>query len=142
MGKKQLKYETFEHIADIGVRGYGKTLEESFSNCAKALFSILFENFDEFNPEKSLEFQLESVSLEGLLVKWLNQLIAISQIENMVFSDFKLKIDGYNLFCEARGNLFQKDKYRMGTEVKGATFCEARVEQKEDYFISQCVVDV
>ena len=32
-----IKFETFEHGADIGIRGYGKTLCEAFSNILKAL---------------------------------------------------------------------------------------------------------
>ena len=33
-------YEFFEHTADIGVRAYGRTLEELFINAASALYEI------------------------------------------------------------------------------------------------------
>ena len=29
-------YETFEHQADIGIRGFGATMEEAFANAATA----------------------------------------------------------------------------------------------------------
>jgi SHS2 domain-containing protein len=135
-------YETFEHIADIGVRGYGKTMEESFCNCAKAFFSIMFENFDEFEPENTIELEVESVSYEGLLVKWLNKLLAVSEIEGMVFSEFEITIHGFGIKSRAKGVFSNKHSFISGTGIKGATFCEAKVIKTDDKFISQCVVDV
>lgn len=135
-------YETFEHIADIGIRGCGETMEDSFAYCAKALFSILFENFNAFEATNTIEIETESVSYEGLLVKWLNKLLSVSQIENMVFSEFDVKIEGFKLYSTVRGISFDNHRFIIGSEVKGATFCEAKVIQTDNKFISQCVVDV
>ncbi len=44
-------YEQFEHKADVGVRGYGKTIEEAFENGAKAMFSIMV-NIAKIEPKK------------------------------------------------------------------------------------------
>ncbi|PMP96756.1 MAG: archease, partial [Thermodesulfobacterium geofontis] len=41
-----MKFEAFEHGADIGIRGYGKTLSEAFSNILKALVTLLVEKID------------------------------------------------------------------------------------------------
>jgi SHS2 domain-containing protein len=135
-------YETFEHIVDIGIRGYGKTLEESFCCCAKALFSVLFENFDSIKPEREIVLDIESVSIEGLLIKWLNKLISVSDIENIVFSDCEIKIDDFHLHSTMKGAILEKHKFVKGTEVKGATFCEAKVIKNDKQFIAQCVIDV
>jgi len=135
-------YETFEHIADIGIRGYGETLEESFCNCAKALFSVLFDNFNSFETEKELYLDIESVSEEGLLVKWLNKIISVSDIENIVFSDCYIKIIDFRLHSVIKGSYLKKHEFIKGIEVKGATFCEAKVIKNDKMFISQCVLDV
>jgi len=34
-------YEFFEHTADVGIIARGNTLEEAFSNAAKAVFEVM-----------------------------------------------------------------------------------------------------
>ena len=34
-------YETFEHEADIGIRGFGATIPEAFEHAAQALYSVM-----------------------------------------------------------------------------------------------------
>ncbi|MFX0152775.1 MAG: archease, partial [Candidatus Hodarchaeota archaeon] len=41
-----LSYEYFEHQADIGIRGKGKTLSEAFEQAALAMFEIMVETED------------------------------------------------------------------------------------------------
>lgn len=136
------RYETFEHIADIGIRGYGLTIEDALRNCAKALFSIMYENFNEFSVDSTFKFEINSPTLEGILVKFLNRLITLSQLERVVFSEFELNLKGQTLEVKAYGTKLEVNKFIPGTEVKGATFCEAKVEKIDSYFLAQCVVDV
>ena len=35
------KFEFFEVTADVGIRSYGKTLEEAFENAALAMFEVI-----------------------------------------------------------------------------------------------------
>ena len=62
----------FEHGADVGIRGKGKSLSEAFENGAKSMFSLLVEDLDTITPEKSVIISCESYDLEGLFVAWLN----------------------------------------------------------------------
>ncbi len=36
-----MHYETFDHEADIGIRGFGATIAEAFENAAVALYSVM-----------------------------------------------------------------------------------------------------
>lgn len=135
-------FETFEHGADIGIRGKGKTLSEAFENAAKSMFSLLVLDLDTIRPQKSAIISCESFDLEGLLVNWLNSLLAESDIKRLVFSHFTVKIQDFRLTGIAKGEPFNFSKHQRGVEVKGATFTELSVKRVEDLWIAQCVVDV
>lgn len=137
-----IPYETFEHGADIGVRGYGRTLEEAFANGAKALFSLIVENFEEITPERDLPVEVEAELLDELFVLWLNRLLTLADLEGMVFREFRVKISGNRLEARALGEGLDPDKHRLGVEVKGATFTLARVAREGEFWVAQCVVDV
>ncbi len=136
------KFETFDHLADIGIRGWGKTLEEAFENAAIAMFSIIVENLDRVTPQKQIEISCESIDREGLFVAWLNELLAQAGIRNMVFSRFKCHIQNLALEGLAYGERFDPNKHRRGIEVKGATFTQLAVRKQNGLWLAQCVVDV
>ena len=135
-------FETFEHGADVGIRGKGKSVSEAFENGAKSMFSLLVEDLDTITPEKSVIISCESFDLEGLFVAWLNSLLAESDMQRLVFSDFKVKIQDLTLTGTAMGEPFDFSKHQRGVEVKGATFTELVVRQDGGWWIAQCIVDV
>jgi len=140
-----IPYETFEHGADIGVRGYGRTLEEAFANGARALFALMVENFAEIAPREEVPVAVSAEVLDELFVTWLNRLLTLSALEHRVFADFEVKIhreEGFRLEARARGEPLDPERHLLEVEVKGATFTLARVEREGDLWVAQCVVDV
>ncbi len=141
-------YETFEHGADIGIRGYGKTLEEAFSNALKALAELLVENaaVSSLTPKKSYSIELESELLDELFVIFINKVLTLFYLKKVLFLEFKGEINfekqGYVLKGKVRGVPYDAEKFGYGVEVKGATFTLAEVKKKGDMWIAQCVVDV
>ena len=137
-------WETFDHVADIGVRGVGRSLEEAFSNGAKALFSMMVEDLDLVRACEERRIEASSFDLVGLFVAWLNELIAISDLEGMVFSQFETRIfqGDSTLLSTAMGEPLDRKRHGVGVEVKGATFSEARVEKMNGLWVAQCIVDV
>lgn len=135
-------FETFDHIADIGIRGWGETIEEAFENAAIALFSIVVEDLDRVIPCKHIRIHCTSMDLEGLFVAWLNELLAQAGIRNMVFSRFKCHIKDLELEGLASGERFDPLRHQRGEEVKGATFTQLAVRKQDGLWLAQCVVDV
>ncbi|WP_028840567.1 archease [Thermodesulfobacterium hveragerdense] len=141
-------YETFEHGADIGIRGYGKTLEEAFSNLIKALFSLIGEevDFNKIAADQRVEIKVEADFLEELVVIFINKVLSLFALENVFFKEFKGKIWESDQRVRLEGTLlgekYSPEKFGYGVEVKGATFTLAKVERKGDLWIAQCVVDV
>lgn len=140
-------FETFEHGADIGIRGFGESPERALSNLLKALASVMVEN-DTFLEDKttiSYYIEVEADYSDELLVAFVNKIISLSYSENILFLEFDGEVV-LNNRCFIKGSLkgvlLDYDKYGYGVEVKGATFTMAKFEKENEYYIAQCVIDV
>jgi SHS2 domain-containing protein len=136
-----MEYETFEHEADIGVRGFGKTLGEAFENGAKAMFSVMLD-VKHVEAKEEVEVKCSAPDEETLFVEWLNELLTQASLREMAFSDFTIEFlkDGA-LDGKARGERLDQKKHKINVEVKGATYSMLRV-YKNDLYVAQCIVDV
>ena len=136
-----MTFELFEHTADIGVRGIGETVEESFEECAKAMTSIMVD-LETIELTKTIAVEISSNDLNSLLIDWLNEILAQMDVESMVFSGFKVKIKDNSLTAELKGEDLNQSKHNTKTEVKAATFHESFVKQEDNKWVAQCIVDV
>ncbi len=134
-------YETFEHEADVGIRGYGATLEEAFAHAAAAMYSVMV-NIESVKPKEKRTVTASAPDRELLLVEWLNALLALSDIERMIFSKFQVSIAGTSLIGSAWGEPLDRERHELNVEVKGATYHMLSVGQSEGTYTAQCVVDV
>ncbi len=134
-------YETFEHEADIGIRGFGQTIEEAFENAAIALYSVMV-NVATIAPIDMRVFAVTASDHELLFVEWLNALLSLSDIERMVFSRFEVDISGMTLTGRAWGEHLDQVRHQPHVEIKAATYHMLRVKKEQGRFVAQCVVDV
>jgi SHS2 domain-containing protein len=139
--ERGVNYETFEHEADIGVRGFGGNIEEVFANTALAMYSVMVR-IDAVRPLEKRLVTVSAPDIELLLVEWLNALLALSDIDRMVFSKFDVKIDGESLNGIAWGEKLDRMRHEPNVEVKGATYHLLRVMEENGRYVAQCVVDV
>jgi SHS2 domain-containing protein len=138
------EFEFLDHEADIGIRSWGKTIEEAFEHGAKALFSVMV-NVNTIEPQDSISVTVHADDLESLFVEWLNELIAQKDIEEMVFSEFSVHIDKKTdcvLHGTARGELLHQKKHEIKTEVKAATYFGMKSGKREGLHFFQCVLDI
>ncbi len=144
-----MPYEFFEHKADIGIRGTGRTLEEAFEEAAKAMFNVMFD-ISKVGKNLEIEIRCDAPNLEELFIEWLNALLAERDINDAVFAHFKVEKleqldDGrWVLEAKAYGERFDAEKHKPEVEVKAATYSQLRVyfNEEEQKWIAQCVLDV
>ena len=135
------RFETFEHEADIGIRGFGRTVEEACENAAVALYSVMV-NIERVDPKVRKTVTVSAPDHELLLIEWLNALLALSDVERMVFSKFEVRIEGAALFGTAWGEALDRVRHEPHVEVKGATYHLLSVKKQDSTYTAQCVVDV
>ena len=130
----------FEHDADIGIAGFGKTIEEAFVSAARALFSIQ-SDLSEIRPARKVHVAFSEEDIEYALVTWLNRLVFEAQSKKLVFSLFSLKRQGNLWEGEAEGEPWNEAMTR-GVEVKGATLTCLSVKNDGEKWEARCIVDV
>jgi len=134
-------FEHFDHVADIGVRGFGPTMADAFEQAALALTAVLVEPAT-VRPTTEVAIACSAPDAEILLVDWLNAVVYEMATRGLVFGAFDVHIDGGQLTAAARGEPVDAGRHAPAVEVKGATMTELSVHRDGHRWIAQCVVDV
>jgi SHS2 domain-containing protein len=134
------RFGYFDHEADIGIAGRGRSLEAAFEAAAEATFAIMAD-LARVRPERAIRVEFEEADPELALVTWLNRLLAEARGAGLVFGRFRLRREAGRWVGEARGQPWREDLER-GTEVKGATLTMLSVKQLDGGWEARCVVDV
>jgi SHS2 domain-containing protein len=135
-------WEHFHHLADIGIRGIDNTLEGAFECAAFALVQVICDP-KTVKPLELVEIQCDAPDREILLADWLNALIYEMDVRKMLFSKFRVQIDGNKLRAFAYGEKIDTERHSTAVEVKAATYMELKVAQdNKGHWLAQCVVDV
>ena len=140
-GNTMKNYEYFEATADIGLKAYGKNINEAFENASIAMFNIITDTSD-VNPEKEIEFEMTSEDNVSLLYDYLEELLFYHEVEFMLFSEFHVKIDeNLHLKAKIKGEEIDWDKHERKTEIKAITFHKMDVKIT-DHVELQAIVDL
>jgi len=134
-------YQKFDHGADIGIRGIGKTVEEAFAEAAKAMFDVMVD-IGNVQTKKEVKITTKAENKEELLIEFLNKLLSEADLKNMVFSEFKVLIEYNKLTAIAIGEKLNPKKHNIKTEVKAATYSMLKIGQENNNYFAQCVIDV
>lgn len=136
------RWEHFEHKADIGVRGFGETIDGAFEQAAVAMAAVVTEP-DRVEPREEVSITVSAPDLECLLVDWLNALVYEMATRRMLFSRFDVHVRDLQLHARAYGEKVDRLRHEPVVEIKGATYTMLKVEQQGDgCWMAQCVVDV
>ena len=135
-------WEHFSHGSDIGVRGFGASVEEAFVQAAIALTAVVADVATVAQTE-SVDVRCEAPDLELLLVSWLNAVIYEMAVRGMLFSGFRIVVSGTSLTGTLHGEKADPERHHAAVEAKGATVTALRVAREPDSrWVAQCVVDV
>ena len=135
------RYEYFEATADIGLKAYGKTLNEAFENAGLAIFNIISDTSN-ISSLKEIEFEITSEDEVSLLYDYLEELLFYHEVEFMLFGEFHVEIDeNLHLKAKIKGESIDWEKHERKTEIKAITFHKMDVK-KTDHVSLQAIVDL
>jgi SHS2 domain-containing protein len=135
-------WEHFSHGSDIGVRGFGASMEEAFVQAAIALTAVVAD-VSRVAQVESVEVRCDAPDLELLLVSWLNAVIYEMAVRGMLFSNFHVVVSGHSLTGTLFGENADPERHHVAVEAKGATVTALKVSHEPDgRWMAQCVVDV
>lgn len=135
------EFEIINHTADVGIRAYGANIGQAFANAARALFSLMVEP-DNVGEVIYRDIELTAQDQESLLVEWLNELIYLFDVENIIFKRFEIiEINNTQLKARGYGEKVDISKHKLKTGVKAATYHMLRVDKGDDYQV-QVLFDI
>jgi SHS2 domain-containing protein len=137
-----VRWEHFAHGSDIGVRGFGRSVEEAFEQAGVALTAVVAD-IAMINSKESIEVCCDAPDLELLLVSWLNAVIYEMAVRRMLFNEFRVVVSGCSLTGTLLGEKVDPERHRVAVEPKGATVTALKVERDQNgKWLAQCVIDV
>ena len=127
------RYEVIDHTADIGIVAYGASLKDAFANAAFALFSLMTD-LNDVNEVVCLEAKVNADNREDLLVEWLNELIYLFEVENVLLRRFDItELTDTTLRAECYGERIDPQRHIVVRGVKAATYHMLRIDEADGY---------
>jgi SHS2 domain-containing protein len=135
-------FEIIDHMADIGISAYGNDMKQVFANSARGLYSLITE-LDTVKEKNRHNIMLTAPDREALLVNWLNELIYLFEVKEMLFNRFDIiTLTDTDLNATGYGEKINLKKHTLKMQVKAATYHMLKVEHHESGWRAQVIFDV
>jgi SHS2 domain-containing protein len=133
-------------IADVAFEARGKTREEMFIAAADALMNVMVAELETVRMTETVAFSLENQALEMLLFNFLNELIFFKDARSILLrvSTVKISLSGahFILTAEAGGEPPDPARHRLAVDVKAVTLHRFRVEETDEGWLAEVVLDI
>lgn len=136
------RFKVLDISGDIGLKAYGKSKIEVFINAATGMYSLI-TNLDLINEKKIINVSVESHSIDGLLVSWLNELIF--HFDTYGFIGKKIEIGQFSdnkITASVAGEEFDPDRHEGKLLIKAATYHKLRIENINDTWEIDVIFDI
>lgn len=131
----------FPHDADVGIEGWGPTMEAAFEEAALALTAAVTSA--PIQCATAVDVSCEAPDREMLFVEWLNAIVYEMAVRRMLFGQFRVHLMGNTLQGKLWGETVDPVRHEPACEPKGATYTALGVSQTDKgLWSARCVVDV
>lgn len=140
-----MQYEVMDISGDAGIKAYGKSCEDAFINAGIGMYSLITD-MDKIEERQEVVIEVEGDSPEGLLVKYLNELIF--HFDAYDFIGRRIEINSFSIqplfFIKAKifGEEFDVDRHERRLLVKAATYHNIKVEQVNENWEVEVIFDI
>ena len=132
-------YEILEHVTDLEIRAFGKTKEELFSNMLRGMFESVKAKGKRQKEKVVREIKIESSDQESLLVDFLSEALAQSDINNEAY--FEAKFDKL-ADKELEGKFFGCPVESFAAEIKAVTYHGLEIKQVNGQWQATVLFDI
>ncbi len=136
MGRRFLELE-----ADVGFEVWADDLNSLFEEAALSMYEIMVD-VEKVGRSIERNISVNAPDLEMLLHHWLSELLFITDVERIVFSDFKVNISGNDLKGRAWGEFIDAEKHNPKTEIKAVTYHKLSVREEGGIWKCTVVLDI
>ncbi|PIV40953.1 MAG: protein archease, partial [Nitrospirae bacterium CG02_land_8_20_14_3_00_44_33] len=131
---------------DVGIRAFGKSIEDVFKNSALGMYSLITD-LEGVKAEKDISISVESNSLEGLLVSLLNELIFQFDAYNFIGKRIDIQSltpnpQSPSLKAIISGEEFDTERHERKLLIKAATYHRLKIEKAGDVWQADIIFDI
>jgi len=127
------RFDIIDHTADIGIVAYGRELKEAFANAAYAMFTLIAD-LEGVKEITCRQIEARAGDQESLLVSWLNELLYLFDVEEIIFCRFEItQLDENSLKAEGWGEKLDRARHSLRAGVKAATYHMLKIEKDNGY---------
>ena len=135
-------YEVIDISGDVGIRAFGKDLQEVFVHAALGMYSFITD-IEAVQAKTPLDIQVESESLEDLLVSWLNELIFHFDTYGFIGKNIAItEFTEGNLTARLDGEEFDPERHEGNLLIKAATYHQLSIIQINDLWKAEVIFDI
>lgn len=135
-------FEVIDHTSEVGILAYASSLPELFEVAAAGMFSLIVDPVAIEN-RVWLERRTDADDREGLLVAWLNSLLAMMSGEGFVPKAFVVdEVSDTYLRATVHGEPVDPERHRFRMDVKAATYHMLEVKQVVGGWTARVIFDV
>ncbi len=144
---REAGYKFIDHTADVKVRGWGRTIEEAFSQVALSLMATISPSLEKIDHKIEREINIKSEDKYALCIDFLTEFLYIFDVDELVFSNIEvqsiiMKKGYFQLKALAKGEKFNKNVHEIGIEVKAITYSFMNIEEKKEKVTIDIVFDI
>lgn len=132
-------YKLINHTADIGISVEGEDLKDLFATAARAMFSQIIDP-NKIKARETKKIELEGENTEDLLVRWLNELLFISESGYFPKNINIEKIDEKSVLAVLEGERIDLRKVSLKQEVKAATYHQLEIKKNASGSLQTTIV--
>jgi SHS2 domain-containing protein len=135
-------WEQFEVEADVGIRSWGPSRAAAVAQLTLGVFSLLADPAT-IDVRERREVRAQADGPEALLVTWINECLYVHEIEGFVAHEVEMTVctdtlaHGY-----LHGEPLDPARHRIGCVVKGATYHQTAVTERDGLHEARLIVDV
>jgi len=135
-------WEQFEVEADVGIRAWGPTRVVAVAQLTLGVFSLLADP-DTIQVRERREVRAQADGPEALLVTWIDECLYVHEIEGFVVHEVEMTVctdtlaHGY-----LHGEPLDPARHRIGSVVKGATYHQTALTERDGRHEACLIVDV
>ncbi|MFC1496065.1 archease [Candidatus Margulisiibacteriota bacterium] len=126
-----MRFTIIEHPSDVGIEAVGENIKETFENTAFGLYSLIGE-IKEIQSKTSFEVKLSGANWEELMINWLNHLIYLHDVKNVLLKDFKVyQLSDKDIKAHVSGEKIKPNLHELYRSIKAATYNQLEVSEKK-----------
>lgn len=144
-------------MADEGFRIWSDTLEGLFCDAWEAVLGLMIEDSSTLNPQREYTLSMEDKDSELLLFGFLGELLFLKDAQDSFHRPATVEITvpplvgeeqtsqatqrPYRLKAHLLGEPIDRERHRLGTNIKAITFFGFSLRKTKEGFEAQIVVD-